>query len=357
MATKRCNNYLSEEMVFLILSYLPVISLLRCKSVCKTWLSIIESPQFVKAQLANSKKKQASVLKASDDWRVLSMDTEEDSVELKLPSCLEGKVGYMRSCNGLVCLSNEGCDSICIWNPCTRQYKMFSVPNYAFGVWHCLGFGFDSIGNNYKILWIVTKVVRDLRGFIVSMNLKPEAQLYSAKADTWKKFRIPDTIRISFWNRLKRSCGPDISGKLYLEGEGGLLPFDLRNDVFGELVVLPFLDYNVEQKRIKKSKILDFEGSLAMVYESAWDESVLSLWMLDDDGLWIKKFNLEMDLELDRMYLYLGAQHFLRLNFVFGYKFYNYRKKTTKKLPFPAHLTDVKSVAKFTESLVSLEGF
>ena len=114
MATKRCNNYLSEEMVFLILSYLPVISLLRCKSVCKTWLSIIESPQFVKAQLANSKKKQASVLKASDDWRVLSMDTEEDSVELKLPSCLEGKVGYMRSCNGLVCLSNEGCDIICI---------------------------------------------------------------------------------------------------------------------------------------------------------------------------------------------------------------------------------------------------
>ncbi|KAL1806511.1 hypothetical protein ACET3Z_029579 [Daucus carota] len=233
-------------------------------------------------------------------------------LELKLPSCLEGKVGYMRSCNGLVCLSNEGCDSICIWNPCTRQYKMFSVPNYAFGVWHCLGFGFDSIGNNYKILWIVTKVVRDLRGFIVSMNLKPEAQLYSAKADTWKKIRVPDTIRISFWNRLKRSCGPDISGKrscgpdisgkLYLEGEGGLLPFDLRNDVFGELVVLPFLDYNVEQKRIKKSKILDFEGSLAMVYESAaGDESVLSLWMLDDAGLWIKKFNLEMDLELDRM--------------------------------------------------------
>ncbi|XP_063939882.1 F-box/WD-40 repeat-containing protein 1-like [Daucus carota subsp. sativus] len=164
------------------------------------------------------------------------MDTVEDSVELKLPSHWEGKVRYMRSCNGLVCLSNDCYDSICIWNPCTRQYKMLSVPNYAFGVRHCLGFGFDSIGNDYKILWIVTKVVRDLRGFIVSMNLKPEAQLYSAKADTWKKIRIPDTIRISFWNRLKRSCGPDISGKLYLEGEGGLLPFDLRNDVFGELL-------------------------------------------------------------------------------------------------------------------------
>ncbi|KAL1806508.1 hypothetical protein ACET3Z_029576 [Daucus carota] len=194
---------------------------------------------------------------------------------------------------------------------------MLSVPNCANRVGHCLGFGFDSIENDYKILWIVTKVVRDLSGFIVSMNLKPEAQLYSANADTWKKIRIPDTIRISFWNRLKRSCGPDISGKLYLEGEGGLLPFDLRNDVFRDIVVLPFLDY-VEQKRIKKSKILDFEGSLAIWYMNLprMHISVLSLWMLDDAGLWIKKFNLEIDLELDRMYLYLGAQHFLGLNFV-----------------------------------------
>ena len=67
--------------------------------------------------LANSKKKQASVLKASvlkasDAWRVFSMDVVEESVQLKLPSArLEGKV---RSCNGLVCLSNEGCDIICI---------------------------------------------------------------------------------------------------------------------------------------------------------------------------------------------------------------------------------------------------
>ena len=351
MATKRCNNYLSEEMVFIILSYLPVISLLRCKSVCKTWLSIITSPQFVEAHLANFKKKQASVLKASDDWRVLSMDTVEESVKLKLPcERLEGKVRYMRSCNGLVCLSNESYYVICIWNPCTRQYKRLSVPNYAHNVAICLGFGFDCIGNDYKILRIVRKVIR---GRDMS---EPEAQLYSANAGTWKKIQVPNNIKESLSTKLKILCGPDISGMLYLEGEGGLVPFDLRNNVFGEIVVLPFPKH-VQEKRIKKSKILNFEGSLAMVYESAGDESVLSLWILDDVGLWIKKFNLEMDLELDRMYLYLGAQHFLGLNFVFGYKFHNYKKKTTKKLPFPAHLTDVKSVAKFTQSLVSLEGF
>ncbi|WOH12799.1 hypothetical protein DCAR_0832307 [Daucus carota subsp. sativus] len=261
----------------------------------------------------------------------------------------------MRSCNGLVCLSNQGCDSICIWNPCTRQYKMLSVPSYANRAVTCLGFGFDYVGNDYKILRIVTKIAQDLRGLIVKI-CKPEALLYSANADTWKKIRIPDTIKISFWYSVKRFCGPDICGKLYWEGEGGLLPFDLRNDVFGEIVVLPFPNH-VQQKRIKKSEILNFEGSLAMVYKSAGDESDLSLWMLDEGGLWIKKFILEMDLELDQVYLYLGAEHFVGLNLFFGYKFYNYRKKMTKELPFPAHLTDVKSVAKFTESLVSLEGF
>nr|XP_017221690.1 PREDICTED: F-box/WD-40 repeat-containing protein 1-like [Daucus carota subsp. sativus] len=325
MASKRCNNYLSEEMVFLILSYLPVISLLRCKSVCKTLLSIINSPQFVEAHLANSKNKQASVLKASHDWRVLSMDTVEESVQLKQQSCLEGEVRFMRSCNGLVCLSNECCDSICIRNPCTRQYKMLSVPNYANRFFTCLGFGFDSVGNDYKILRLVKKVDNDLRGFVVRIY-KPEAFLYSAKADIWKKIHIPDTIKRSFWYSLKRFCDPDISGKLYLEGEAELLPFDLRNDVFGEIVVLPFPIYG-QQKRIQKSEILDFEGSLAMVYESAGDGSVLGLWMLDDVGLWIKKFNLETDLELNKMYLYLGAEQFLGLNIFFGYKFYNYRNK------------------------------
>ncbi|XP_063939881.1 putative F-box protein At3g16210 [Daucus carota subsp. sativus] len=308
-------------MVFLILSYLPVISLLRCKSVCKTWLSIINSPQFVEAHLANSKNKQASVLKASDAWRVLSMDSVEESVQLKQPSRLECKFGYMRSCNGFVCLSSENCDSICIWNPCTRQYKMVSLPNYANRVFTCLGFGFDSVGNDYKVLRLVRKVDNDLRGFVVRIY-KPEA----------------------------------FFGKLYLESEAGLLPFDLRNDVFREIVVLPFPIYG-QQKRNKKFEILDLEGSVGMLYESAGDESVVSLWILDDAGLWIKKFNLEMNLELDHMYLYLGAEQYLGLNLFFGYKFYNCRKKTTKELPFPAHLTDVESVAKFTESLVSLEGF
>ncbi|KAL1806510.1 hypothetical protein ACET3Z_029578 [Daucus carota] len=206
-----------------------------------------------------------------------------------------------------------------------------------------------------EVLRLVKKVDNDLRGFVVRIY-KPEAFLYSAKADTWKKIHIPDTIKRSFWYSLKRFCGPDISGKLYLESEAGLLPFDLQNDVFGEIVVLPFPIYG-QQKRIQKSEILDFEGSLAVVYESAGVGSVLSLWMLDDGGLWIRKFNLETDLELNKMYLYLGAEQFLGLNIFFGYKLYNYRKKTTKNLPSPAHPPAVKSVVKFTESLVSLEGF
>ena len=79
-------------------------------------LQNLESPhKFVEAHLANFKKKQEHLCSKPlmiGIWRLFSMDTVEESVELKLPSArLEGKV---RSCNGLVCLSNEGCDIICI---------------------------------------------------------------------------------------------------------------------------------------------------------------------------------------------------------------------------------------------------
>lgn len=355
MANKRTNHYhyLCEEMIFNILSYLPVISLLRFKLVCKTWLSIISNPQFEETHLTNSKNKQASVLKASYNWRVYSVDTHEESVRLKLPSHCKGMVCYIRSCNGLVCLSNSACDILYIWNPCTRQIKMLPVPNSAnYPVPIYLGFGFDSIANDYKILRIAKLRIRVPLGFIVSS--KPGAQLYSANADSWKNIHVPMNIRTSFWHRPRKICGPDINGVLYWEGNGGLLSFDLHNEVFGEIGVLEFPNH----VQHNKSNVLDFEGSVAMVFESACDESVLSLWTLDGVcGIWTKKFNLETDLELDRVYLYLGAEQFVGLNFVFGYKFYDYRKKTTKKLPFPAHLTDVKLVVKFSESLVSLKGF
>ncbi|KAK1379984.1 hypothetical protein POM88_026728 [Heracleum sosnowskyi] len=311
MATKRSNYYLSEEMVFNILSFLPVLSILRFKSVCKTWLSIISNPQFVETQLINSRKKQASVLKACYDWRVYSIDTCEESFGLKLPSHCNGMVRYIRSCNGLVCLSDEYCNVICIWNPCTRQFKMLPVSEKkAELIPLYLGFGFDAIGNDYKILRIA---------FAEGCSFEAEAELYSANADSWKEVLVPE-IEESFWHGPRKICGPDINGVLYLEGDGGLLAFDLHNEVFGEIV--------------------------------------LSLWTLDDVcGSWTKKFNLEIDFELNRVFLYLGFEQFVGLNYVFGYKFYDYKKKATKNLPFPTHLTDVKAVVKFTESLVSLEGF
>ncbi|KAK1379985.1 hypothetical protein POM88_026729 [Heracleum sosnowskyi] len=268
-------------MIFYVLSFLPGSLLLRCKVDCKTWLSIILSPKFVEACLTNSKKKQASVLKASYDWRLCSIDTREESVRLKLPLHCQG----MR------------------------------FPRY-------LRFEFDSIGNDYKILRIA-----DGYG-----SFEPEVELYSANADSWKKIEVPN-VNKSFWTRARDICSPDING------------------------VLPCEPFVVLGKEKRKSNVLDFEGSVAMIFELD-DDSVLSLWTLDDVfGSWTKKFNLETDLRLDKVCLYLGLHHFVRLSYLSGYKLYDCEKKATRELCFPAQSTDVSSVVKFTESLVSLEGF
>lgn len=41
--TKSCNDYIPEELIFNILSWMPVQALLRFKTVCKSWLSTISA--------------------------------------------------------------------------------------------------------------------------------------------------------------------------------------------------------------------------------------------------------------------------------------------------------------------------
>lgn len=105
---------------------------------------------------------------------------------------------YVRSCNGLLFHDNISgfADSLhgdvsFIWNPLTKQLKILPTPEKpAKNCGVMLGFGFDFISTQYKILWMVFGEV-PFRSVL-------EAELYSVSGDSWKVIQVPDALR-SFW--------------------------------------------------------------------------------------------------------------------------------------------------------------
>lgn len=85
----------------------------------------------------------------------------------------------------------------------------------------------------------------------------------------------------------------------------------------------------------RKSKLLDFEGSAAMVFPKyVDDESVLSLWTLEGvcgKVSWTEKFDFELDYEMRYVvFCKLGVRQFVVLDNAGRYLSFDYKKKKTQ---------------------------
>ncbi|KAL2928146.1 hypothetical protein RDABS01_001616, partial [Bienertia sinuspersici] len=162
-------EHLIEEQ---ILPRLPVKSLIRFKSVSRSWLSVICSHDFQKLHLkiSSSCQTQAIVIKNRHTFPcfLFSFDNcnnVKECVELKdndypalsLPNYRFGppySCNVVGSCNGLVCLCyHYSC--FFLWNPATNQSQKVNVPDYCYHIASCflggVGFGYVSSIDDYRI--------------------------------------------------------------------------------------------------------------------------------------------------------------------------------------------------------------
>ncbi|KAK1399680.1 hypothetical protein POM88_009543 [Heracleum sosnowskyi] len=266
------------------------------------------------------------------------------------------------SCNGLVCVADRAAEVVYLGNPVTRQFKKLPPPSEQEDCEEfLLGFGFDDISNDYKILRISKELEQEDEEDDDTMMYALQAELYSANGDSWKQIQIPETLE---YFPISRVVCVNLKGSrvLYFEGSHELLSFDLHEEVFR---VYPYpISYptSLRQKNQRiKSFVLDFEGSVALIFnESTDDGSVPSLWTLNEvlgNWSWTKEeFNLDdsfKEIQLTR--LYMGDGQFFSRG-VGGYIFYDYKKKHVKKILDHAPLL-VWKLTDYTETLVSLEGF
>ncbi|GJT27800.1 zinc finger, CCHC-type containing protein [Tanacetum coccineum] len=116
---------------------LDVEDLIRCRSVCKSWKSLISHPRFVKAH----HRRQVNL----SPYRMAIIPnyfSKYNGPEY----CMVG------SSNGLACINSIDSDEIIVANPWTREERMLQrLP--VFPVRSCLGFGYDALTDDYKVVF------------------------------------------------------------------------------------------------------------------------------------------------------------------------------------------------------------
>ncbi|KAI7735026.1 hypothetical protein M8C21_028143, partial [Ambrosia artemisiifolia] len=169
---------LGLDVVEQILVRSDVVDLIRCKSVCKSWQSIISDPRFVKAHLNHAYTNDRNNPELGHRRVCLSVISGEDSWFYS--DC----VHIVGSCNGLLCVSPKGVKFV-VTNPSTREHKKLPTPPFRphmhkIGMIRevvCWGFGYDSSTDDYKVI----------AGFMKDWHSKhTRFHALTLKSNTWK---------------------------------------------------------------------------------------------------------------------------------------------------------------------------
>lgn len=211
---------LPESLVIEILLWLPADSLITLKCVSKWWYGIINDPTFVANHLQHTKKRSSTSIlfkylyphqqtRKNIDVKKLLTVSNDDIHSFKIDEDIRIPRFSKRNelwtgprmqnelwtcplgaqCNGLLCIADNDEGTILLCNPVTKQSKVLStscIVQDGFRITDFLGFGYDSIANDYKIVRVVSFQVDE---FIYLRNGPSRAELYSLRADSWREIK------------------------------------------------------------------------------------------------------------------------------------------------------------------------
>ncbi|GLU11067.1 hypothetical protein SLE2022_278380 [Rubroshorea leprosula] len=325
---------LPEDVVTDILSHLPANSLVRFKSVHKSWYALIESPHFVTMQLRNNNSihfligNQILIDPGDSDtigilWSLFTFDDkmqatsngEDVSFSMKsldLPFCspYNGWTDFSNICDGIICfydridrdgimiMANPGIGEFrflpvsCFPLPNSDKYDGFPYPRTTYVV----GLGFDCRTNDCKVIRILE---------IVSPYNSPgevQAEIYSSSTNIWREIEYADYYGIpenngslsTYWNGA--FYWPALR---YQDDSRGILSFNFSDEIF-EFTTYPehsTLFYN----------LIEFNETLAFIsypHREQGMEIRFDIWVMGEsgaNGVWTKLLSTEPLLGVDRV--------------------------------------------------------
>ncbi|PWA93769.1 F-box associated interaction domain-containing protein [Artemisia annua] len=234
MAEQKSNASFPPDIIREILLKLPVESLLRCKSVCKEWYSLISDQHFIKSHYSLSSTNinyahhrlicnTRSNLISCPLYDVLFNEYVNNAIQLENPlqRTWPRRVRIVGSCNGLVCILVEDNNTLFIYNPSTRITNFLLGSKKGAVSFSVHGFGYDEMTHDYKVV----KLYQTWPCW--------GTMIYSLKARSWKEiglFPCPDHL----------SDGKFLNGALHWatgDGQSGnIVSLDLGKETYGEVL-------------------------------------------------------------------------------------------------------------------------
>ncbi|KAJ4961842.1 hypothetical protein NE237_021752 [Protea cynaroides] len=258
---------LAHEIIFEILSRLPIESVLRCRSVCKLWYNLGYDSYFIHLHQSKSMKQPPRLVfdrfKENSDIasNLVMVNREEGDYKFREIPLMgfnsdELQVGrrfeIVGSCNGFLCLTfGINFSPSCLYNPITREVMMLPQTDVALRGIPLLnyGFGFDSFHNKYKVVGV----------------FKTFGEILTVGESRWRKLEFPRTV---IENDDPRSRSLFLDGIIFwfIEGyEYEILALDIESEKFWTINCPPPKENNY------RGNLIEIDGFLAIIdYEYVW---------------------------------------------------------------------------------------
>ncbi|MFS8015807.1 putative F-box domain-containing protein [Helianthus anomalus] len=242
------SDHIPLEIQTEILKRLPVKSLIQFRSVCKSWKSLIESPDFI----AHYNSQQQHLLvsyKVNYEAKYVTIDDDEHIVSLTLPPLVNKLRTTVGSSHGLLCFFGDVQElteigSAAIWNPCIRKAVHVDVPRVKFGNTYTtlLGFGVCPETIDPKIVKITHCVDMESVTFIpwqvevFTLNTRAWRSPYSSNLPRKSIYFDWDQVVVDgclYWLATDRIALDDIDGTV--RSYNLIVSFDLITEEFREV--------------------------------------------------------------------------------------------------------------------------
>ncbi|GLT33990.1 hypothetical protein SLA2020_085400 [Shorea laevis] len=196
-----------------ILFTLSTKSLLRFKSVSRSWCSLIDDPFFVKShhQRSTEINRNSKFIVQGTDGQMFTISLLDSCSKVvnnvDPPLCLKNMT-LRGSCNGLVCLTDPENAILC--DISTKDYCKVRFPPYKeTTVSLSYGFGYDSINDDYKVVRVDYFYSKQIESYT------NDIQVYSLRKDSWNSPQSNTLSCIQNSCRFKEDDAVLLSGALH----------------------------------------------------------------------------------------------------------------------------------------------
>ncbi|XP_049382596.1 F-box protein CPR1-like [Solanum stenotomum] len=306
---------LSQDVAIVILLRLSVKCLLRYKCVSKEYYTLIQSSTFMGLHFnrISTLKYELVLLKHSfkediEQYKTILSFLSDDGNDYLNHTFLDLDLPYMTSrysvfqdqlvgrCHGLIALMND--ITTVLFNPSTRNYRLlppspFDCPQGLHQCIRSVGFGFDSVVNDYKFVRISEFLKDDRYGYIEEVDEKIE--VYELGIDCWRELdHVDQGLPKLYWSPCSQMF---YKGAFHWIDQDIILCFDISTEIFRNMNIPDTYHYYNDPFYsliiLNKSLTLICYPSILPVIDPT--EDLIEIWIMKDYDVyesWIKKYTL-----------------------------------------------------------------